>query len=217
MGTCLFLVGFMGSGKTTLGPILATKLGLPFVDLDARIVLESGRSIPVLFARDGEAHFRRLEHQALTDLSSPALVALGAGAFAYRDNRIRCRELGFSLFLDWPHRVLTGRIHHDGSRPLWSTPAQVKRLFLRRRVAYRACDITWRPKPPFYGDLCTTVREVMALLDLKLPSHLWPQRQEPPQPGIRGQPLGPSRNTKPADCRPVRRPMENGQDHQNEG
>jgi shikimate kinase len=78
----IVLVGFMGAGKTTVGHLLAKRLGLPFSDSDEAIEQHAGRSIPQIFAEDGEPAFRALEHQVIAELlDGPALVlALGGGA-----------------------------------------------------------------------------------------------------------------------------------------
>ena len=77
----LFLLGFMGTGKCTLGPQLAERRGCPFVDLDARIADEAGKSIPDIFRYEGEDGFRERERQALAGLAdaAPSVVACGGG------------------------------------------------------------------------------------------------------------------------------------------
>jgi len=167
MGTSLFLVGFMGSGKTTLGPILAAHLELPFIDLDDRIQSRVGVSIPEIFKDHGEREFRRLERQNLVGLKQPGVVALGAGAFSFPKNRITCRTHGTTVFLDWPLHILVQRVLADSNRPMWGTPAQMKLLLARRKPAYHACDITWRPKPPFTIGVSQTARELLERLVIK--------------------------------------------------
>lgn len=87
----VFLVGFMGAGKTSVGRALGAMLGWPFEDLDERIQKREGRSIENIFRESGEAAFRQAEHSALRELlSGPAksqcVVALGGGAFAQEEN-----------------------------------------------------------------------------------------------------------------------------------
>src|SRR5918911_4809883 len=84
------IVGYMGSGKTTLGRLLARALSLEFVDLDRAIVKSAGKGIPQIFAEHGEKHFRDLEHEALLqalDGGTPSGVACGGGAQRRPDNR----------------------------------------------------------------------------------------------------------------------------------
>src|SRR5215470_15159503 len=94
---CVFLIGFMGAGKTTVGKALARRLGWTFHDLDQIIEHAQGKPVAAIFAEDGEAEFRRLESTALSELlarpaqndagGEPQIVALGGGAFARAANR----------------------------------------------------------------------------------------------------------------------------------
>src|SRR3712207_8815686 len=90
MDDSVAIVGYMGSGKTTLGQHLARALRLEFVDLDQAIVKSAGKGIPQIFAQHGEKHFRDLEHEALhhaLDGAKPSVVACGGGAVVRPDNR----------------------------------------------------------------------------------------------------------------------------------
>src|ERR1043166_4912295 len=83
----LFLVGFMGAGKSSVAELLGQRLGWPFEDLDVRIQQRDGRSIEQIFAESGEQYFRRIEHEALRAVvdelgTNPRVIALGGGAFA---------------------------------------------------------------------------------------------------------------------------------------
>src|ERR1700722_5574442 len=102
----VFLVGFMGSGKNTVGQELARRLGWEFVDLDARIEARENKTIPDIFRLDGEPAFRSAETGALRDLTkslaSDSVVALGGGAFVSRQNR--------ELLLTWPSVFLDAPI-----------------------------------------------------------------------------------------------------------
>lgn len=91
-GQAVFLTGFVASGKTTVGRLLAAKLDVPFVDLDERVAQASGMTLPQIFARMGEPAFRRMEREALAAIpvTSPAVVALGAGAVPPAGARVVC-------------------------------------------------------------------------------------------------------------------------------
>jgi shikimate kinase len=106
----LVLVGFMGTGKTTVGRNLALRLGRRFVDLDDVITARAGRTIPEIFRAEGEAAFRRLEHAALdaTLREVDAVIATGGGA--------ACREENLAMMLDRAHVVA-----------LWASPEEVIR------------------------------------------------------------------------------------------
>ena len=120
----IFLVGFMGSGKSTVGPLVAAKLGWEFVDLDQEIEREQGRPIREIFDRQGEPEFRRIETKHLRSLENRAscVVALGGGAFVQEVNRPIVTELGVSVFLDCRLEVIRARCPADGTRPLFERP-----------------------------------------------------------------------------------------------
>src|SRR5262245_38526800 len=120
----IFLVGFMGSGKSTIGALVAAKLGLDFVDLDREIEAEEGKSIREIFELQGELEFRRIETnhlQALKDRPA-SVVALGGGAFVQKANRPLVTEQGVSVFLDCRLEIIQARCPPDGTRPLFETP-----------------------------------------------------------------------------------------------
>jgi shikimate kinase len=134
-----FLVGFMGTGKTTLGRAVADRMGLPFVDLDERIEAASGMTVAEIFAAEGEAGFRRRESDALrrwVSTGEPAVVATGGGAFAIEENRVLMKSSGVVVWLDVPVGELLERIE-GADRPLWSSPEEVRTLHGRREGSYR--------------------------------------------------------------------------------
>ena len=105
------IVGYMGSGKTTVGRILAHTLGWEFVDLDRAIAKETGSGIPEIFARSGEEHFRDLEHRALLaalDGARESVVACGGGIVVRPENRDKLKET-VTVFLREDPGVLYGR------------------------------------------------------------------------------------------------------------
>lgn len=143
----LFLVGFMGCGKSTLGRLLAERLRWEFVDLDARIEETAGLSITRLFETRGESYFRRLEHEALREVAAEggrAIVAIGGGAFVGEVNRAVIRRSGVSVWLDVPFRTISRRINGDRRRPLAQTPDQIHHLFRSRLPYYHEADIRLR-------------------------------------------------------------------------
>ena len=139
----VYIVGFMGAGKTTVGRRLAEILGWDFVDLDARIEERSGEPIRELFRAQGEPHFRRLEHAELERASTlgRSVVALGGGAFCSIENAELVRKTGASVYLEATAAVLYARCAGDESRPLFTTRAAMEALLERRRPLYEQADL----------------------------------------------------------------------------
>jgi shikimate kinase len=137
----VYLVGMPGSGKSSVGQLLAASLGTPFVDLDAEVEASAGTSVPAIFEAEGEAGFREREADALRRAAagSPAVVACGGGAVLRPENVERMRSTGTVVHLDAPAEVLAGRVETAaGDRPLLTDGAALARLHADRAAAYRA-------------------------------------------------------------------------------
>ena len=139
----VFLVGFMGAGKTSVGRALSRRLGWDFEDLDDRIQAREQRTIEEIFERSGEAYFRRAEHEALRELivglsSSPRVIALGGGAYAQARNARLLTEQGLlTIFLDAPIEELFRRCQQEPvERPLRRDLQQFRELNEQRRPSY---------------------------------------------------------------------------------
>jgi shikimate kinase len=139
----VFLVGFMGAGKTTVGRALSRRLGLPFEDLDDRIQRREGKTIEQIFRESGEAEFRKAEAAALRELlgelgSSARVVALGGGAFVQPENAALIEAAPVhSVFLDAPVKELLRRCEGQASpRPLRQGSEQFRALYEKRRGFY---------------------------------------------------------------------------------
>jgi len=143
----VFLTGFMGAGKTSVGAALARRMGCAFHDLDALMVERAGRSVAELFETSGEPEFRRLEAEALAALlaklgEAPAVVALGGGTLEKPQNLAAVRQAGVLVALDAPVETLFARTRAAaGTRPLAADEAQFRRLYERRRALYLAADV----------------------------------------------------------------------------
>jgi shikimate kinase len=142
------LVGFMGCGKSTVGRLLAERLGWTFVDLDDEIERRAGRSIPDIFEGDGEPRFRNLEQEALEEQCSLAqrgrarVVALGGGAFADPRTRERLELGGVSIWLECPLERLWPRVAEFSHRPLARDRERFENLYNQRLELYRGADFT---------------------------------------------------------------------------
>lgn len=116
----VFVIGFMGAGKSTAGRLLADEIGLPFVDVDAEIERRDGRSVAEIFSQDGEAAFREIEREeiARAAFGSPAVVACGGGAVTVAANRDTMRRTGTVVLLRVTAEEAVARVGSDGTRPL---------------------------------------------------------------------------------------------------
>ena len=140
----VFLVGFMGAGKSAVGEYLAEHKGWPFTDLDRLIEKQEGRIIAAIFQNSGEAAFRKLESEALRQLlkaplSLPHIVALGGGAYAQEENSRMIGEAGgVVVFLDAPIEELLRRCRAErgADRPLLQDEAVFRRLYEERKPYY---------------------------------------------------------------------------------
>ena len=147
--TAIFLVGFMASGKTTVGPALAHRLGRRFVDIDPIIVAQAGCSIAELITREGEEHFRQIETETLRQTAQhPALViAPGGGAITRAENRALMAALGITVWLDAPFELCWQRIAHDSSeqganaRPLAPNRSAASERYASRLPLYQQASV----------------------------------------------------------------------------
>lgn len=141
-GCNIFLVGLMGAGKTSVGKLLARRLGKTFYDCDHEIERSTGVRIPIIFEIEGEAGFRARESRMLTALMQrPAMVlATGGGAVLAAENRAALRQNGTVVYLCATPHDLWHRTKHDRNRPLLQTAdplAKLVELFNERDAFYR--------------------------------------------------------------------------------
>ena len=140
------LVGFMGSGKSTVGPHLARRLGRPFIELDALVEAEAGMPIGAIFAREGEEGFRRREAACLArtmSAGSPQVVAVGGGAPLPEDNWQLLRTGNVVVALDTTEETLARRLRGATGRPLLAggVVGAIDRLLPARLERYRQADL----------------------------------------------------------------------------
>ncbi len=134
----IYLVGFMAAGKSTVARILSRRLGWRCDDIDELIESRENRTVSSIFARHGEAYFRRVEREVLVDLlpARHVVVATGGGTFVDPDNRARINRDGASVWLDVPLAQIIARLPSDDRRPLALDREQFERLYHMRRLAY---------------------------------------------------------------------------------
>jgi len=145
--TSIFLIGYRGSGKTTVGRALADRLGWTFADADAILEERFGTTIRQIFAEESETGFRNKESMVLTDLcaNTETVIATGGGVILRAENRARITSSGFVAWLSADSRTLWARIQADPTtaarRPALSSGGQleVEELLAARERWYRAC------------------------------------------------------------------------------
>jgi shikimate kinase len=143
----IVLVGMMGSGKSSIGRRLATRLGIGFIDADSEIEQAAGMTIAEIFERHGEPYFRAGEARVIARLldQGPQVLATGGGAFMNPDTRAAIRRKGVSIWLKAELEVLLKRIKRRGDRPLLKTDdpaATLTALIEQRYPIYAEADLT---------------------------------------------------------------------------
>src|SRR5215813_8988082 len=142
--TPIFLLGFMASGKSTVGPALAAELDRQFIDLDRVIEANVGCAIVELIEREGEERFRQIETETLREVASRggAIIAPGGGAITRAENRELMSRLGITVWLDAPFELCWRRIQKDGAtRPLAPDEATARARYEQRAPLYREASI----------------------------------------------------------------------------
>lgn len=139
----LYLVGFMGAGKTTVARAIGRRIGWRVEDIDERIEARERKSVAAIFAQQGEPHFRQLERQMIGELlpERQIVIATGGGTFAEPDNRAVMLADGAVAWLDVPLARLIERLPADGRRPLAADRARMEQLFARRQLAYAEAHV----------------------------------------------------------------------------
>lgn len=144
----IVLIGMMGSGKSSIGRRLASRLGMGFVDADIEIETAAGMSIPEIFAQRGEAEFRDGERRVISRIlttQAPLVLATGGGAFMNAETRARVKELGVSVWLKAEPDVLMRRVRKRSNRPLLQTAdpdATLRAMLAQREPVYALADLT---------------------------------------------------------------------------
>lgn len=136
----VYLVGFMGCGKSAIGKRLSFYTKLPFYDMDREIVQKTGMTIPQIFETYGEERFRDMETEFLrTFRDEKCIIATGGGVAMREENRKLMRAGGLVFFLDAPFRDIWRRIATDKNRPIVqrSTRAEIETLYQKRYPAYK--------------------------------------------------------------------------------
>ena len=135
----VYLVGMPGSGKSSVGPELARRLGVTFVELDDEVERGAGKHVREVFEQEGEARFRELEAAALVEVAGrdPSVISCGGGVVLEPANRVTLRATGEVVFLSVPLDILEERVRPAAERPLIREEGDLGRLFGEREALYR--------------------------------------------------------------------------------
>ncbi|MDP3408702.1 shikimate kinase [Bosea sp. (in: a-proteobacteria)] len=170
----IVLVGMMGSGKSSVGRRLATRLGLPFVDADTEIETAAGMTISEIFAQRGETEFRNGERRVISRIlttRAPLVLATGGGAFMNAETRARIADLGISIWLKAEPEVLMRRVRKRSNRPLLQTAdpeATLRAMLAEREPVYALSDLTLVSRDDPHDVVVTAA---IAALDRHLGAH----------------------------------------------
>lgn len=160
METPIFLIGYMGSGKTTLGKKLARKMDMPFIDLDEYIVQEIGMTIPQYFQINGEDKFRALERHYLHQLAGKqAIISTGGGTPCFYDNMAWINRHGLSIYLAHSPKGLWSRLIKTDreSRPILAGKSPEELLdFITEKLAERS---------PYYSQAQLSINQLNSKID----------------------------------------------------
>ena len=159
----IVLVGFMGSGKTTVGAALAERLGWEFRDLDRWIEDRHGLAVAEIFRRHGEAFFREEERRAARAAAHLRrhVVAAGGGAFAAEATRALLQKGAVTVWLRCGENVLWRRLPHDGSRPLTADRGRMRQLLAEREPSYRRADLAVDTSRAAPGEVARRIEEAV--------------------------------------------------------
>ena len=165
MAKNIYLVGFMGSGKSTVGPLLAHRIGRPFYDLDNLIEEKQKMTVSDIFESRGEEFFRELESQCLHESQhlAPCVMALGGGTFQGQVNQEFLAQHGLTIWLRAPLDLIKERCDEATTRPLARDPRQFETLFELREKYYRMADIHVEVKLKSPQQICTEIQQRGAL------------------------------------------------------
>ncbi|HUF09243.1 MAG TPA: shikimate kinase [Rhodothermales bacterium] len=176
MPTLIYLIGFMGSGKSTLGSILANVLGYDFMDLDDVLVTRFRRSIEAVFTEEGEDAFRAAEQALVREstMMEETVISTGGGAFLFAENRSLMSQHGLTVYLRLPLSLLVDRLRSSRHRPLLyddrgvtltgaALETRIGHLLEEREPFYEMADLVIDVEPGSVGQTVDTLfKEIQA-------------------------------------------------------
>lgn len=139
----IFFVGMMGSGKTTIGRIVAQMLNYHFLDMDSRIEIADGRTVKKIFSEMGESYFRQKEADLLNLLikKTNTVISCGGGVFIFESNIQKINDHGISVFLNVSQQIIEARLANDKKRPLLQGMQTISEIMEARILFYKKAQI----------------------------------------------------------------------------
>ena len=161
---CIALIGFMATGKSTIGPLLAKKCGYDFVDTDAMVEADKGMKITDIFSELGEDAFREAEHQALKKALAMEnrILSTGGGIILFERNRKLLNERAFVVSLTASAETVFDRVKDDKTRPLLQCEdplLRIKQMMVARQTYYDQCDLKISTDDLSAEDCCKLIIE----------------------------------------------------------
>lgn len=169
----IYLIGFMGSGKSFLGPRIATALECTFWDLDDLIEQKAGQAISAIFENEGETHFRLLEKQTLqeTTVIPSAVISTGGGAACFFDNMEWMNQHGLTIYLQTPATLLAARLQAEMEhRPLLAhlSPSEliafIENKLAEREIFYTKAQVIWEQQKANESDWASLIEKIQTFL-----------------------------------------------------
>jgi len=163
----IFLIGMMGSGKSSVGELLSKSLNLKFVDIDQVIQKKEGKTINDIFKKRGETYFREIENIELKKIKDLAIVSCGGGIIKKENNREFIKKSGITFYLKAKVETLEKRLLNDKERPLINKSdlkKSLKKIYYERKNLYKNCaNFTIQTDETSLSDICDLIKEKLKI------------------------------------------------------
>ena len=163
----IFLIGMMGSGKSSVGGLLSKSLNLKFVDIDQVIQKEEGETINDIFKKKGETYFREIENIKLKKIKDSAIVSCGGGIIKKENNRKFLKKSGITFYLKAKVETLEKRLINDKERPLIDKSdfkKSLEKIYYERKNLYKNCaNFTIQTDETSLSDICDIIKEKLKI------------------------------------------------------
>ena len=163
----IFLIGMMGSGKSSVGKLLAKELNLPLIDIDKEIEKKENLSVTKIFNQKGEDYFRLIENKILKKCKTISIVSCGGGLIINEDNRKFLKKNGLTFYLKSKVETLEKRLTNDKKRPLIDKSdlkKSLEKIYHERKNIYKNCaNFTIQTDETSLSDICDQIKEKLKI------------------------------------------------------